>query len=216
MPFVIWHDIETVGQFMHASKTRKANSMTVIGTCVMNEKGVVVEPLKNWYLKDRKGCDREKRCLKWWNRNAKSRAALKYNDSQARDAETVFNEYRAWYNKMHLKYPDSPNGCDNPGYDMAWIDLYNSMYTDQPCSYYGLIPDKNGKLPWRKTIDADAFIMGAFAERYGRMMTENEAWTPAKSMGCQNSRFTNSHDASEDAANNGANYALYNKLRKIR
>ena len=196
-------DVETTGQYLGR------NAMVALGMKLLDDEMNELDHCSVCLKED--GREREQRCMdEFW---ANHEARFKEICEKAVDPQIAMGIVVDWLVDVEKKYDGQlVLVTDNPGFDVAWINYYLSMYTKRPTLYYGLSKKTNGdafvyEYEYRRIWDTDSVFHGALIARKGEVIE----WGLEKELNVQNAKWSNTHNPEEDAANIAANYVLFIK-----
>lgn len=162
----------------------------------------------NLYMAMPPGTGFEKRC--WDEFWSKQQDKLQTIFEKAQPPEKQMPLFVEWLDGIELKY-----GAQNvrllgnfTAYDFKWLDIYAKKYGGRPCLYQKIVEKKDGVGTYKFStyIDTNQQYRGALLILKPDAF---EKWGVEESLGIQNDKYTNDHDALTDARNIVLNYLLY-------
>lgn len=201
---VIAFDVETGGQFMDE------NQLLEVSGVVMDLDGNILDSLKV-SLKITQPF--EKRCMdEFWS---KHKDVLDKIIANAIDASDAMLKFATWLDEMDEKHDKPIRLSDFSCFDIAWINLFLSKYTNRPCVYHAKDKMKNDYEMWH-VIDTWSMYLGAHINITGLLELDDVK----KKLGINSKRFENTHDSLEDASNIADNFNIfmnkYSGVKKMR
>lgn len=191
-------DVETTGQHL------ATNAMIAMAFSILDSDANVVDEFKVCMLLP-PGTGWEERCKReFWMQHSE---LLERISEQAIPPGDAMNYFVIWLDDMDIKYGKNLTILtDNPQFDVAWVNLYLSLFTTRMNLYYGYNAlTKNYE--FRRIWDVDSAMHGALMVRDGSVVE----WGVESALGVQNPFWKNDHDVSNDARNVAANYIMFVK-----
>lgn len=191
-------DVETTGQ--HLSK----NAMIAMAFSILDSDAKIVDEFKACMFIPQGTCWEERCKREFWMHHFELLDRISQEAILPIDA---MNYFVIWLDDMDIKYGKNLILLtDNPQFDVAWVNLYLSLFTTRMNLYYRY-DSFTKNYEFRRIWDTDSAMHGGLLVRNGSVVE----WGVEDALGVQNPFWKNDHDVMNDARNVAANYIMFVK-----